>query len=193
MFSYRIQSTDWKLVLPLTLVAAAAGCGGGPGTEASGQTTSALEVQDLRGSNDGDGDGDDRGFAGALYVMTNGIDANAVVHYGRRDSGELVQLETVATGGRGVGSKFIPLLSFDIEDPLLAQNTLVLRSDHRVLVATNPGDDTSASSRCRSGAGPRSSRIASRPAAGFPSRRLSTATSSTSATQATSRRTARRP
>lgn len=65
-----------------------------------------------------------RGYAGAVYVMTN-ASANAIVVYGRKANGALVQLTSVATGGQGTGAA------------LGSQGALVLSADGRWLFAVN--------------------------------------------------------
>jgi 6-phosphogluconolactonase (cycloisomerase 2 family) len=74
----------------------------------------------------------DRGdrAVGAVYAMTNAPDGNEVVIFDRDEDGTLTQAGAVATGGLGSGGGF---------DPLASQDSLVLTSDYRWLLAVNGG------------------------------------------------------
>lgn len=69
---------------------------------------------------------------GAVFVMTNGAEANEVVVFERDEQGLLSQSSRHSTGGRGSGG--------DI-DPLRSQGSLILSSNARWLFAVNAGSD----------------------------------------------------
>jgi 6-phosphogluconolactonase (cycloisomerase 2 family) len=68
--------------------------------------------------------------AGAVYTMTNAPDGNRVVIFDRDEDGTLTNAGSVATGGTGSGGGL---------DPLASQNSLVLSTDNRWLLAVNAG------------------------------------------------------
>ena len=70
------------------------------------------------------------GTAGAVFAATNDVKHNEVVMYKRSETGKLTYVGNFATGGRGEGG---------INDPLQAQSSLALTSDHRFLLAVNAG------------------------------------------------------
>jgi 6-phosphogluconolactonase len=75
-----------------------------------------------------DTDGADK--AGAVFVMTNGVDKNEIIAFRRNDDGTLQQTRTFETDGRGSGGKV---------DPLGSQGSLVLSQDRSHLLAVNAG------------------------------------------------------
>src|ERR1700749_3747041 len=60
-------------------------------------------------------------FAGHVYAMTNDPQNKAVIHYGRRANGQLVQLGSTPTQGHGSGYLEVPDLSVLTPDPLQSQ------------------------------------------------------------------------
>jgi 6-phosphogluconolactonase len=68
--------------------------------------------------------------AGAVFVMTNNVDKNEVIAYGRASNGTLQETGRFATGGRGSGGN---------NDPLESQGSLTLSQDHSLLFAVNAG------------------------------------------------------
>lgn len=78
---------------------------------------------------------DDR-VAGAVFVQLNSTDGNQIATYARSASGLLTAAGTYPTGGNGGTEIGVPL------DALASQGSLVLDSDHRVLLAVNAGSDT---------------------------------------------------
>ena len=81
-------------------------------------------------------------FAGHVYAMTNSPQGNAVIHYGRRANGQLVQLSTTLTMGIGSGFLEVPNLTRLTADPLQSQQALRLTADHRFLMGVNTVDHT---------------------------------------------------
>lgn len=81
-------------------------------------------------------------FAGHVYVMTNDPQNNAIVHYGRRSNGQLVQLSSTLTQGHGSGFLEVPDLTVLTPDPLQSQQALRLTADRRFLMAVNTIDHT---------------------------------------------------
>lgn len=75
--------------------------------------------------------GSDNG-EGAVFVTTNGIDANAVKAFRRANDGSLSAIGTFATGGRGVGGT---------GDPLTSQGAAALSPDHKFLFVVNAGSN----------------------------------------------------
>ena len=73
---------------------------------------------------------------GAVYAMTNDIEANAVVTYARASDGMLTLVGTVATGGQGgIVDPPHPV------DALGSQNSLILSANNKWLFAVNAGSD----------------------------------------------------
>ena len=66
----------------------------------------------------------------SVFVMTNSADKNEVVGFVRIADGSLQESRTFATGGRGSGGG---------TDPLESQGSLVLSTDHSLLLAVNAG------------------------------------------------------
>jgi 6-phosphogluconolactonase (cycloisomerase 2 family) len=81
-------------------------------------------------------------FAGHVYVMTNDPQNNAIIHYGRRPNGQLVQLGSTLTQGHGSGLLEVPDLTVVTPDPLQSQQALRLTADQRFLMAVNTIDHT---------------------------------------------------
>src|SRR5271156_2079359 len=71
--------------------------------------------------------------AGAVFVMTNGVDKNEIIAYGRDANGNLYGGERFDTGGQGSGGLIAPLGS---------QGSLTLTADHTILLAVNAGSGT---------------------------------------------------
>ena len=76
---------------------------------------------------------DERGNAGAVFVMTNDAEANEVVAYERQPDGSLHEPHHYRTEGRGSGGKV---------DPLASQGSLTLSRDREWLFAVNAGSGT---------------------------------------------------
>ncbi|MEL7489213.1 MAG: hypothetical protein AAGJ73_00725 [Pseudomonadota bacterium] len=77
-------------------------------------------------------------FDGAVFVMSNDVDQNSVVAYGRRDDGTLSLIGEFATGGQG---------STDFDgpeglDPLISGDAVVLSDDRRQLFVVNAGSNS---------------------------------------------------
>jgi 6-phosphogluconolactonase len=70
------------------------------------------------------------GTAGAVFVMTNAADKNAIVAYERGTDGSLQEERSFRTGGRGSGG---------VTDPLGSQGSLTLSQDNSLLFAVNAG------------------------------------------------------
>ncbi len=68
-------------------------------------------------------------WSGAAFAMTNVVDDNRIVTYGRASDGTLTRLGSISTGGNGIGT--------DLD----TQGGLRLSSDHRFLYAVNAGSD----------------------------------------------------
>src|ERR1700680_841054 len=73
---------------------------------------------------------DEADEAGAVFVMTNGVDKNEIIAFRRNDDGSLQETRTFSTDGRGSGGNV---------DPLGSQGSLVLSRDHLHLFAVNAG------------------------------------------------------
>jgi 6-phosphogluconolactonase len=67
---------------------------------------------------------------GAVFVMTNAADRNAVISFTRAADGSLQEGREVSTGGRGTGG---------VTDPLESQGSLTLSQDRSLLFAVNGG------------------------------------------------------
>jgi len=70
------------------------------------------------------------GGVGAVFVMTNSAERNAIVSFRRNEDGSLERVRTFGTGGRGTGG---------VTDPLESQGSLALSKDHQLLFAVNGG------------------------------------------------------
>jgi DNA-binding beta-propeller fold protein YncE len=82
----------------------------------------------------GDIDANRHGAAvGAVFVATNNANHNEVVMYSRSETGTLNYVGTFPTGGRGQGG---------INDPLQAESSMALTSDHHYLLVVNAGSST---------------------------------------------------
>jgi 6-phosphogluconolactonase (cycloisomerase 2 family) len=68
-----------------------------------------------------------------VFTATNDVNRNEVVMYTRTDTGTLKYVGNFATDGRGEGG---------INDPLQAESSLVLSSDHHYLIVVNAGSST---------------------------------------------------
>ena len=75
-------------------------------------------------------DTDGADTAGAVFVMTNGVDKNEIIAFRRNDDGTLQQTRTFETNGRGSGGNV---------DPLGSQGSRVLSQDRSHLFALNAG------------------------------------------------------
>src|ERR1700723_1531562 len=67
---------------------------------------------------------------GAVFVMTNSNTGNEILQFVRNPNGSLFQVGQTPTGGNGSGGT---------TDPLASQNSLLLTSDSRFLLAVNAG------------------------------------------------------
>ena len=77
-------------------------------------------------------------FEGAVYVGTNGLDANEIAAFGQSADGTLTPLGNFATGGQGS-------TEFDGGeglDPLISADSVVVTEDEKFLLAVNAGSDT---------------------------------------------------
>ncbi|MGY8680668.1 beta-propeller fold lactonase family protein [Bradyrhizobium sp. UFLA05-153] len=82
-----------------------------------------------------------RGQSGHLYTQTNEV-ANAIIHYKRRASGELDELERVSTGGAGSG-EFKPISGQDsAPNAFEGAASVIITPDRRFLFTTNGGDNS---------------------------------------------------
>ena len=77
-------------------------------------------------------------FDGAVYAMSNKVDGNTIVAYGRKSDGSLKFIGEFATGGDG---------STDFDgpeglDPLISEGSVILSDDRRFLFAVNAGSNT---------------------------------------------------
>jgi 6-phosphogluconolactonase len=71
--------------------------------------------------------------SGAVFVMTNSNTGNEILQFVRNPNGSLYQVGRTPTGGNGSGGT---------TDPLASQNSLLLTSDSRFLLAVNAGSGT---------------------------------------------------
>ncbi len=83
-------------------------------------------------------DGDAAAFEGAVFVGTNGLDANEIAAFGRNADGSLSHIGNFATGGTG---------STDFDggeglDPLISADSLVVTEDESILLAVNAGSNS---------------------------------------------------
>ena len=85
-----------------------------------------------RGGSQGQSENSSTAHAGAVYTLTNGADANAVIAFRRATDGSLTRIGTFATGGKGVGGTI---------DPLVSQYSVILDEDHRSLFAVDAGSN----------------------------------------------------
>ena len=67
---------------------------------------------------------------GAVFVMNNSVDKNAIIAFSRAADGTLRETGQFPTGGRGSGGN---------TDPLESQGSLTLSQDHSLLFAVNAG------------------------------------------------------
>jgi 6-phosphogluconolactonase (cycloisomerase 2 family) len=67
---------------------------------------------------------------GAVFAATNDVANNEVIMYTRTEAGALKYVGNFATGGRGEGG---------INDPLQAESSMTLTSDHKFLIVVNAG------------------------------------------------------
>lgn len=75
-----------------------------------------------------------RRAAGAVYVMSNNLDANTILAYTRLSNGTLLPMGTFATGGKGA-----ILDDFDDVDPLFSAHSLIVTPDYRYILNVNAG------------------------------------------------------
>jgi 6-phosphogluconolactonase len=71
--------------------------------------------------------------SGAVFVMTNSNTGNEILQFARNPNGSLVPVGKTPTGGNGSGGT---------TDPLASQNSLLLTSDSRNLLAANAASGT---------------------------------------------------
>jgi 6-phosphogluconolactonase len=71
--------------------------------------------------------------SGAVFVMTNSNTGNEILQFVRNPNGSLYQVGQTPTGGNGSGGT---------TDPLASQNSLLLTSDSRYLLAVNAASGT---------------------------------------------------
>lgn len=79
--------------------------------------------------------------SGHVYAQTNAASGNAIVNYGRNAEGQLTYIDTVSTGGNGVGTASV-LNGQTSADPLSSQHSIILNADHTKLFAVNAGSGT---------------------------------------------------
>jgi 6-phosphogluconolactonase (cycloisomerase 2 family) len=78
---------------------------------------------------------------GHLYMQTNEV-RNAVIRYRRSPEGALTEIERVSTGGAGSGG-YNPIVDREsTPNPFEGARSIVLSPDHRLLFATNAGDNS---------------------------------------------------
>lgn len=78
---------------------------------------------------------------GSVYLQTNGVD-NAIIRYGRHANGSLVELVRIPTRGKGSGT-FKPITGQEsAPNAFEGVGSVLLSPDHRLLFATNGGDNT---------------------------------------------------
>jgi len=81
------------------------------------------------------------GQAGHLYIQTNEV-KNTIIHYHRSANGTLTEVERVATGGKGSGT-FKPISGQEsAPNSFEGACSVILSSDHKLLFATNGGDNS---------------------------------------------------
>jgi len=76
-------------------------------------------------------------FVGAVYAMSNDVEANSIVAYGRNDDGTLDLIDTFATRGRGGvfdGGEGL--------DPLISAYAVLMTDDREHLIAVNAGSNS---------------------------------------------------
>jgi 6-phosphogluconolactonase len=105
------------------------------------------------GSDDDDDGNENRG---AVFTMNNAAAANYVIVFSRGEDGDLVRLDSLATGGRGSGPH--PVFG---TDPLESQDALILSDDERFLFAVDAGSNEVTSFRLGNGTLTRVSRVSS--------------------------------
>jgi hypothetical protein len=74
-----------------------------------------------------------RGYAGAVFLMTNSNSGNQILRFGRKADGTLVSVGKTDTGGNGTSGGI---------DPLGSQNSLLLTQDSGFLLAVNAASGT---------------------------------------------------
>jgi 6-phosphogluconolactonase len=72
-------------------------------------------------------------YPGAVFVMTNSVEGNQILRFGRQANGTLISLGSTPTDGRGSGGNV---------DPLGSQNSLMLSQDGGFLLAVNSASGT---------------------------------------------------
>src|SRR5580704_5199261 len=81
------------------------------------------------------------GRGGHLYLQTNEV-KNTIIHYHRSANGTLTEVERVATGGAGSGT-FKPISGQEsAPNSFEGAGSVTLSPDHRLLFATNGGDNS---------------------------------------------------
>ena len=76
-------------------------------------------------------------FEGGVYAMSNDIDANTIVAYGRNDDGTLELIDSFRTGGKGGifdGGEGL--------DPLISAYSVIMTEDREHLLAVNAGSNS---------------------------------------------------
>lgn len=76
-----------------------------------------------------------------IYVQTNELD-NQIIVYQKSDDGTLVEIDKVATGGRGTGESRPLHGGAPGPDPLASSSSLILAEEHSRLFASNAGDNS---------------------------------------------------
>lgn len=100
--------------------------------------TSALFMADLATAEPFGGRNGGVNFDGAVYVMSNKLDGNTVVAYGRASNGELKFIGEYPTGGLGS-------TDFDGDeglDPLISEGSVILSDDRSTLFVVNAGSNS---------------------------------------------------
>jgi 6-phosphogluconolactonase (cycloisomerase 2 family) len=80
------------------------------------------------------------GRGGHLYMQTNEV-KNAIIHYHRAANGTLTEAERVATGGAGSGV-ISPIYHISRPNDHEGAGSVRCSADHRLLFATNAGDNS---------------------------------------------------
>ena len=79
--------------------------------------------------------------SGSLYIQTNEVN-NSIIHYDRKRNGKLVEIERVATGGKGSGT-FKPITGQEsAPNAFEGVGSVILSPNQQYLFATNGGDNT---------------------------------------------------
>ena len=76
-----------------------------------------------------------------VYTQTNESD-NKIIHFARRADGTLVEVQRVATGGKGNNGYKIITGEKSAPDPLVSMGPVTMSGDHKLLFSVNAGDSS---------------------------------------------------